>query len=49
MAKVGFIGLGVMGRPMAGHLIDAGHELSLRGPRGARLPREAIQISKRSR
>ena len=29
MAKVGFIGLGVMGRPMAGHLIDAGHELSL--------------------
>ena len=29
MAKVGFIGLGIMGRPMAGHLIDAGHELSL--------------------
>jgi 2-hydroxy-3-oxopropionate reductase len=29
MAKVGFIGLGVMGRPMAGHLIEAGHELSL--------------------
>jgi|SRR5208337_525800 len=29
MAKVGFIGLGMMGRPMAGHLIDAGHELSL--------------------
>ena len=29
MAKVGFIGLGVMGRPMAGHLLDAGHELSL--------------------
>ena len=22
--KIGFIGLGVMGRPMAGHLIDAG-------------------------
>ncbi|PWC32194.1 NAD(P)-binding domain-containing protein, partial [Azospirillum sp. TSO22-1] len=25
--KVGFIGLGIMGRPMAGHLIDAGHTL----------------------
>lgn len=27
--KVGFIGLGVMGRPMAGHLIAAGHEVFL--------------------
>src|SRR5690606_40220708 len=27
MANVGFIGLGIMGRPMAGHLIDAGHKL----------------------
>jgi 2-hydroxy-3-oxopropionate reductase len=27
--NIGFIGLGVMGRPMAGHLIDAGHELHL--------------------
>jgi 2-hydroxy-3-oxopropionate reductase len=27
--KIGFIGLGVMGRPMAQHLIDAGHELYL--------------------
>src|SRR3954470_19178408 len=25
--KVGFIGLGIMGRPMAGHLAKAGHEL----------------------
>ncbi len=25
--KVGFIGLGIMGRPMAGHLLNAGHEL----------------------
>ncbi len=25
--KVGFIGLGVMGRPMAGHIIEAGYEL----------------------
>jgi 2-hydroxy-3-oxopropionate reductase len=29
MAKIGFIGLGIMGGPMAGHLIAAGHELSL--------------------
>jgi 2-hydroxy-3-oxopropionate reductase len=29
MSKVGFIGLGVMGAPMAGHLAAAGHELSL--------------------
>ncbi|KKB80946.1 tartronate semialdehyde reductase [Devosia soli] len=27
--KIGFIGLGVMGRPMANHLIAAGHELFL--------------------
>ncbi|MCF8159398.1 MAG: 2-hydroxy-3-oxopropionate reductase [Polaromonas sp.] len=25
--KIGFIGLGIMGAPMAGHLISAGHEL----------------------
>lgn len=25
--KVGFIGLGTMGRPMAGHIVDGGHEL----------------------
>jgi 2-hydroxy-3-oxopropionate reductase len=27
MSKVGFIGLGIMGTPMAGHIIDGGHEL----------------------
>lgn len=27
--KIGFIGLGIMGRPMAAHLIEAGHELAL--------------------
>ncbi|MBN9698484.1 MAG: NAD(P)-binding domain-containing protein, partial [Zoogloea sp.] len=27
--KVGFVGLGVMGRPMAGHLLAAGHELAV--------------------
>ena len=25
--RIGFIGLGIMGTPMAGHLIDAGHTL----------------------
>ncbi len=25
--KIGFIGLGIMGKPMAGHLMDAGYEL----------------------
>lgn len=29
MSKIGFIGLGIMGAPMAGHLLDAGHELSV--------------------
>jgi len=29
MAKVGFIGLGIMGAPMAGHLIKGGHKLLL--------------------
>jgi 2-hydroxy-3-oxopropionate reductase len=29
MSKVGFIGLGIMGAPMAGHLIKAGHEVFL--------------------
>ena len=27
MAKIGFIGLGIMGSPMAGHLLAGGHEL----------------------
>jgi 3-hydroxyisobutyrate dehydrogenase len=29
MAKIAFIGLGVMGGPVAGHLLAAGHELSV--------------------
>jgi 2-hydroxy-3-oxopropionate reductase len=29
MGKIGFIGLGIMGAPMAGHLLSAGHELYL--------------------
>ena len=29
MIDIGFIGLGTMGRPMAGHLLAAGHHLFL--------------------
>jgi 2-hydroxy-3-oxopropionate reductase len=29
MSKIGFVGLGIMGTPMAGHLLAAGHELFL--------------------
>lgn len=28
MSKIGFIGLGIMGSPMAGHLVAAGHEVT---------------------
>ena len=28
MAKIGFIGLGIMGAPMVGHLLDGGHEVT---------------------
>jgi 2-hydroxy-3-oxopropionate reductase len=41
MSDIGFIGLGIMGRPMAGHLQKAGHRLFLHtlGP----LPNELIE------
>ncbi len=29
MAQLGFLGLGIMGHPMAGHLLNAGHEVAL--------------------
>ena len=35
MAKIGFIGLGIMGRPMAGRLIEGGHELFVHSRRAA--------------
>jgi 2-hydroxy-3-oxopropionate reductase len=34
VAKLGFIGLGIMGKPMAGHLIAAGHEVLLHSRSG---------------
>ncbi len=41
MADIGFIGLGLMGRPMAGHLQAAGHRLFLWGRRG--VPQELLK------
>jgi 2-hydroxy-3-oxopropionate reductase len=38
--KVGFIGLGIMGRPMAGHLLAAGHELHVHSRKPA--PQELL-------
>ena len=29
MSKIGFVGAGVMGAPMIGHLLDAGHEVAV--------------------
>jgi 2-hydroxy-3-oxopropionate reductase len=42
MSKVGFIGLGIMGRPMAEHLQAGGHQLFLLQHRQS-LPRELIE------
>ena len=42
MTQVGFIGLGIMGRPMAGHLQKAGHKLALVKHRSA-LPQELLE------
>ncbi len=41
MSKIGFIGTGIMGRPMAGHLQKAGHELFLAKHRSA-APKELV-------
>jgi 3-hydroxyisobutyrate dehydrogenase-like beta-hydroxyacid dehydrogenase len=57
--KIGFIGLGVMGAPMARHLAGAGHEIvtmlnrTLRGATGRRggrllLPRQGARDAERS-
>lgn len=41
MEKIGFIGLGIMGTPMAGHLIDGGHEVHLTSRSG--VPDELVE------
>src|SRR6266851_2291287 len=47
MSTIAFIGLGIMGRPMAGHLIDAGHELYLFDI--SPIPEELLARAKRCR
>jgi 2-hydroxy-3-oxopropionate reductase len=41
MSNLGFIGLGIMGRPMAGHLMAAGHRLFVYGRN--KLPQDLLQ------
>ena len=57
MSKIGFVGLGIMGTPMAGHLLAAGHELfvhDLRPPaqalidQGARVCASGKDVAQRS-
>ncbi len=55
--KIGFIGIGIMGRPMAEHLLDAGHEVAVnnRSPisqelldKGAQVVSSAKEAAERS-
>jgi 2-hydroxy-3-oxopropionate reductase len=41
MSKIGFIGLGIMGNPMASHLIKAGHEVFLHSR--TKVPAELVE------
>jgi 3-hydroxyisobutyrate dehydrogenase/2-hydroxy-3-oxopropionate reductase len=43
MAKVGFLGLGIMGYPMARHLLAAGHEVALWSHTGSKAKELAAQ------
>ena len=42
MANIGFIGLGIMGKPMAGHLIKGGHRLFLHSRSG--VPKDLLAL-----
>jgi 3-hydroxyisobutyrate dehydrogenase len=44
MARIGFIGVGTMGAPMAGHLVRAGHEVRLYDLSAARAAEVAAEI-----
>ena len=44
MAKVAFLGLGVMGYPMAGHLKKAGHEVTVYNRTGAKAQKWAAEF-----
>ena len=45
MSNIGFIGLGIMGRPMAGHLLAGGHKLFVHSRRDP--PKELIESGRR--
>jgi 3-hydroxyisobutyrate dehydrogenase-like beta-hydroxyacid dehydrogenase len=49
LAKLGFIGLGIMGYPMARHLIEAGHEVALWSYTGAKAVQLAATAPERAR
>ena len=47
MEKIGFIGLGIMGAPMAGHLLDAGYQVVAsdhRAPPPAELVAKGLKV-----
>jgi 2-hydroxy-3-oxopropionate reductase len=46
MANIGFIGLGIMGKPMAGHLIKGGHSLFLYSRSG--VPADLVALGGRT-
>ncbi|MFT8776879.1 MAG: 2-hydroxy-3-oxopropionate reductase [Gluconacetobacter liquefaciens] len=57
MSRIGFIGLGIMGRPMAGHLLTAGHTLFIRNTgtppqelldKGARACRSGREVARQA-
>jgi 3-hydroxyisobutyrate dehydrogenase-like beta-hydroxyacid dehydrogenase len=43
VAKLGFLGLGIMGAPMAGHLIDAGHSVTVWSHNSEKAERFALE------
>ena len=50
MAKVAFLGLGVMGFPMAGHLVKkGGHEVTVYNRTGAKAKEWAEQVRRQDR
>ena len=42
MKKIGFIGTGIMGASMAGHLLDAGYELNVYNHTKAKARSESV-------
>jgi len=49
MSKVGFVGLGIMGTPMAGQLLAGGHELFVMGAHDSRGGKSVICLHSTAR